>query len=125
VSRMRIDFPYLMQDRDRHGNVRVYVRRDGRKVRINAPMGSPGFAKAYSEAMDALEHPEGPQGRSGFRAASPGTLGWLAARYFGSRRFVKLDPKSQARVAWLSRSAFENRRSRVPGRRCPTVRSDM
>jgi integrase len=96
VSLMRIDFPYLMQDRDRHGNVRVYVRRDGRKVRINAPMGSPGFAKAYSEAMDALEHPEGSQGRSGFRAASPGTLGWLAAQYFGSRRFVKLDPKSQA-----------------------------
>jgi integrase len=98
MSAMRIDFPYLMQDRDRHGNVRVYVRRDGRKVRIKEPMGSPGFAKAYSEAMDALEHPEGSKGkgRGEFRAASPGTLGWLATQYFAARRFTKLDPKSQA-----------------------------
>jgi hypothetical protein len=58
---VRVDFPYLMQDRDRHGNVRVYVRRVGRKVRITEPMGSPGFARAYSDAMDALEHPERPQ----------------------------------------------------------------
>jgi len=92
---VRVDFPYLMQDRDRHGNVRVYVRRVGRKVRITEPMGSPGFARAYSDAMDALEHPEGRKATSEFRAAPPGTLGWLATSYFGSRRFTALDAKSR------------------------------
>lgn len=32
----RIDFPYLMSDRDRHGNARLYVRRHGHKIRIRA-----------------------------------------------------------------------------------------
>lgn len=96
MNLVRIDFPYLMQDRDRHGNVRVYVRRHGRKVRINEPMGSPAFARAYSEAVDALDHPEGCKGRSEFQRAPPGTLGWLAAQYFGSRQFTGLDAKSQS-----------------------------
>jgi integrase len=96
MSRMRVDFPYLLFDQDRHGNERIYVRKNGRKVRIKEKMGSPDFARAYAAAMDSLEHPEGVKDRSEFRAASAGTLGWLAAQYFASRRFTKLDAKSQS-----------------------------
>lgn len=96
MNATRADFPYLMIDRDRHGNERVYVRRDGRKKRVREAKGSPDFARAYVAALDALEHPEGTKSGPQLRAASAGTLGWLAAQYFGSRRFTKLDPKSQS-----------------------------
>lgn len=93
---MRKDYPYLVVDRDRHGNERIYVRRAGRKQRVKGTLGSPDFARAYVAAMDALEHPVPKQSRNEFRAAAKGTLGWLAAQYFGSRRFIALDPKSQS-----------------------------
>jgi integrase len=92
---MRADFPYLMIDRDRHGNERVYVRKDGKKARVRERMGSPEFARAYVAAMDDLDHPGRKDGNR-LRAASAGTLGWLAAQYFASRRFTKLDTKSQS-----------------------------
>ena len=31
---MKLDLPYLMRDVDRHGNARLFVRRNGRKIRI-------------------------------------------------------------------------------------------
>jgi len=59
MTNVRVDFPFLMEDRDRHGNVRVYVRRGGIKIRIREPKGSPGFARAYAEAVYVLNHPVG------------------------------------------------------------------
>lgn len=90
---MRADYPYLEEG---HGGGRLYVRRAGRRVRVEAEWGSPGFAAAYVEAMDALSRPEAAKGASRRQAAPPGSLGWLAAQYFGSPRFTKLDAKSQA-----------------------------
>lgn len=90
---MRRDYPYLEEG---HGGGRLYVRRAGRRIRIEAEWGTPGFAAAYVEAMDALSRPSGPKGTPRRQAAPVGTLGWLAAQYFGSPRFTKLDPKSQA-----------------------------
>ena len=89
---MRANYPYL----EDHGEGRIYVRRHGRRVRIQELLTSPDFPRAYVEAMDALEHPKGAKHRSAFRAAPAGTLGWLAGQYFGSARFTKLDPRSQA-----------------------------
>ena len=38
---MQIRFRHIIEDRDRHGNVRIYVRVPGRrKVRIRAPFGT-------------------------------------------------------------------------------------
>jgi integrase len=91
---MRIDFPYLMVDWDRHGNQRVYVRRHGRKVRIKAKPGSEAFAQAYADALHAIEHGDG-EGRQIIKGAAVGTLGWLAACYFLSPEFKALDVKSQ------------------------------
>jgi hypothetical protein len=96
MTKVRIDFPYLKEDTDRHGNVRIYVRRNGCKIRIRAPKGSPEFARAYAEAIQTLDHPGGAKAGRGIEPAPAGTLGWLAASYFASARFKKLDPKSQA-----------------------------
>jgi integrase len=92
---VRLDFPYLVEDTDRHGKVRIYARRHGRKICIKEPKGSPGFARAYAEAMYALEHPGGVKAGRGIERAPAGTLGAMAASYFGSRRFMALDAKSQ------------------------------
>lgn len=89
---MKLDLPYLVRDVDRHGNVRLFARRNGRKIRIRETPGTAAFAQASAEAMDALEAPapsRGPQ------AAPQGTLGWLAARYFECTEFRRLDRQSQ------------------------------
>jgi hypothetical protein len=45
---MHIRFKYLSEDRDRHGNVRIYVRVPGRpKVRIRAPFGTDEFLAGF------------------------------------------------------------------------------
>jgi integrase len=95
MTAVRVEFPHLKEDTDRHGNVRIYVRRGGCKIRIREPKGSPGFARAYAEAVDALENPTARKGARKANAAPAGTLGALAADYFGSRRFKSLDPVSQ------------------------------
>jgi integrase len=92
---VRIDFPYLKEDTDRHGNTRVYVRRHGRKMRIREKKGSPEFARAYAEAIYALENPTARKPPRPGRLVAAGTLGALAADYFGSPRFKSLDPISQ------------------------------
>jgi len=83
---------YLMSDRDRHGNSRLYVRRHGRKVRVREKLGTEAFAQAYADALRALEPSAN---RETFKHASAGTLGWVAANYFSSVEFRRLDPISQ------------------------------
>jgi integrase len=96
MTPVRLDLPYLMTDTDRHGNRRIFVRRHGRKVRIREIPGTQAFLRAYSEALDALNAIAG-AGATLMRAiAPPGSLGWLAASYFGSAEFRALDSKSQA-----------------------------
>ena len=91
---MRIDFPYLMVDRDRHGNKRVYVRKHRRKVRIREKIGTEAFARGYADALDFLGGPAAAPAKT-VTGPKPGSLGWLAARYFGSMEFKALDSKSQ------------------------------
>ena len=55
MTPMRIDLPYLMPDYDRHGNLRIYVRRNGRKIRLREKPGTDAFAQAYSDAVRALD----------------------------------------------------------------------
>jgi integrase len=118
---MRVDFPYLMSDRDRHGSRRYYVRRHGRKVRIREIPGTEAFATAYADALRGID-PRCAENRETLRAAAAGSLGWLAANYFSSTEFRKLDPISQR----TRRSILEDclREPRKPGssdamRDCP------
>jgi hypothetical protein len=54
---MRVDLKYLMRDRDRHGNERIYVRRrkGGRKIRVLEKPGTEAFMEAYSAALRQLD----------------------------------------------------------------------
>lgn len=97
MSPLHISFPYLSAEKSRHGKDRLYVRRFGRRIRIDAPKGSPAFAREYAAALDQLaatqpgHKPVAPQG------AAKGTFGWLAALYFASTEFRALDPIMQKR----------------------------
>src|SRR5262249_45822697 len=93
---VRVDLPYLVTDPDRHGNVRLYVRRYGRKVRIRAVPGSPAFLDAYRKALESLGGRQ-PTDRAGGELETwpVRSLGWLAAKYFGSTEFQGLDETSQ------------------------------
>ncbi len=92
----QFDLPYLVQDVDRHGNVRLYARTKVagkfRKERIRAQPGSPTFLAEYQAALDRLT-----AGRK--EAETPtiktGTLGWLVAEYEQSFVFKKLAPREQ------------------------------
>lgn len=90
--KVALDYAYLCKDRDRHGNVRYYFRRDGKKTRIRARPGSTEFQTAYdallasTEAASTIGRVEGPR---------PGTYQWLCMQYFRSTDFRELDPKTQ------------------------------
>ena len=52
----RLRLKYVVEDVDRHGNVRIYFRRPGfKKFRLRGMPGSSEFQTAYSNAMRATE----------------------------------------------------------------------
>jgi integrase len=93
---MQFDLPYLVQDVDRHGNVRLYARKKVtgrlRRERIRAQPGSPTFLDEYKAALDRLT-----AGRKEAESLTIkiGTLGWLVAEYEQSFAFKKLAPREQ------------------------------
>jgi hypothetical protein len=80
---MKVELPYIREDRDRHGNWRIYVRRNGRSIRIDAKRNTPEFLDAYRAALAALEH------APNARVAEPTTLRWLIEKYYASPEFRK------------------------------------
>jgi integrase len=89
--RTSVEYPYVVKDRDRHGNVRYYFRRKGlRKVRLP---GSPGTGE-FQAAYDAARAGSAPTAPAASRPTA-GTLHWLCVRYFGSTDFTQLDAKTQ------------------------------
>src|SRR5882672_8677403 len=92
---MDIDLPYLSPNKDRHGNVRLYVRRNGGYVRIRETPGTKEFLIAYDAALERLGSTDTPDPNARKRFPR-GTLGWLGEQYFDSEEFKALDPKSQA-----------------------------
>ena len=87
---------HLVEDVDRHGNVRVYYRRRGRpKVRLHAPFGSDEFIAQYREvhAGVAQQPPAADVSRRG--PAKLGSLRWLIEQYYGSAEFRGLEDSTQ------------------------------
>lgn len=90
---MKIDYPYLVQDTDRHGNVRYYYRRKGKpKVRITAEPGTPQFLDQYTVA-----HGGKVVGRPTPAKAGEGSFWWLCQQYFKSPAFKLLGKLTQHR----------------------------
>jgi integrase len=93
------DLPYLKRDRQ-FGVDRVFVRRNGRTIRLRETPGTAAFAKEYTEAMaqlvaDIARRKEADAKRKTLDQVKLRTFGWVAARYFTSGEFRNLDPKSQ------------------------------
>jgi integrase len=82
MSIMKTELPYLSREKNRHGTECLFARRHGKRIRIREPENTPAFAKAYSDALDALEKPFEVAERARKEAAKAGTMGWLATRYF-------------------------------------------
>jgi hypothetical protein len=55
---METDLPFLSREEDRHGNDRIYVRRNGKRIRIREKERTPAFARAYAEAVEKLGAPK-------------------------------------------------------------------
>jgi integrase len=89
---MKIRVKYVVEDTDRHGNVRLYLRKDGRKVRLRGPLGCPDFWSDYHAAMAS----PAPEAKPKPGALVKGSMRWLVAEYFRSAAFKGLDPKTQA-----------------------------
>lgn len=89
----KLKLPFMVLDRDRHGNIRAYVRLPGRaKVRIRERIGSPEFVLAYQRAIT-----ENVQARISPRAGNPVSFRALSVRYYSSAAFTTLDLGTQAR----------------------------
>jgi integrase len=84
---------FCVEDEDRHGNVRVYLRRKGRaKVRLPGLPWSPEFMAAYHAALAeaADPPPRGPQ------RPADGTWRWLCVEYFTrSTDYLRLEPATR------------------------------
>jgi integrase len=91
---VKYELRYLYEDRDRHGNIRLYARRNGRKIRIRERWGTPEFLDAYRNALEQTELPKFNPARFG-AAAQRGSLRWLVEQYYGSAEFKQLDARTQ------------------------------
>jgi integrase/recombinase XerD len=89
---VKIRLKYLVEDFDRHGNVRLYVRvRGKKKIRIREQFGTDAFMTAYHAAIAGkLDDPRNA------RKAKRGSLSHLCQLYYGSPRFLSYDLSTQS-----------------------------
>jgi integrase len=86
---------YLVEDVDRHGNVRLYFRRKGqRKIRLPGLPGSDEFMAVYRAALGGIAKSTHPRA-SPRQRATRGSLRWLCESYFSSADFKRLDNRTQ------------------------------
>lgn len=85
---LKVAYPYVVSDTDRHGNVRVYYRRKGkRKIRLWETPGSAEFASELEHAKQVAEQAQVVTEVDG----APGSLRRLCIDYFESPTFKLLD----------------------------------
>ena len=88
---MKVNLSHLSEEPDRHGNIRLYVRRHGKRIRIRVARDDPRFLDAYQDALASLADLRPPSPTVPVKKIAPrGSLGWLAALYFGSDEFKAL-----------------------------------
>lgn len=88
---LKINLPYVVADRDRHGNVRLYYWRKGRpKIRLRADPGSAAFM-AEVEAAKAASDSAAPKSAQDI---APASLRALCLDYFASTGFRLLDKRT-------------------------------
>lgn len=86
------EYRFVVEDTDRHGNVRVYLRHGGRKTRLKMTPGTPEFEAEYQAALDPARSKPAPKKRG---PAAPRSLRWLCELYYASPTFLSLDKTTQ------------------------------
>src|SRR5581483_3108334 len=81
---------YVHRFKDRHGKVRHYFRRNGRRIPLPGEPGSAEFADAYSAAL------AGKVQLAVQKAQPAGTFASLAVRYYQSPKFLRLSASSRS-----------------------------
>ena len=95
-----IRFRYVVEDVDRHGNIRLYFRRRGeRKVRLPGIPGSEEFMTAYQEALGRTTATTLMK-----RKQNIGSFGYICRQYFASQTFKMLDESTRK---WRRRALDE------------------
>jgi integrase len=104
-----VRYPYVYEDVDRHGNVRLYFWRKGqRKVRVREQPGTEEFTSRYHELLRASESGElAPGPGTAANALMPGTWRWLCVQYFGSATFRRLAPSTQTTRRRILEATFD------------------
>lgn len=87
----KLNLKYVVEDVDRHGNVRFYFRRNGRKTRLRGLPGSAEFTAGYQAALDASEA----QAAAPKRILAAGSFEATCNAYYASRTFQDLDASTQ------------------------------
>ena len=90
---MKFRLKYVVEDVDRHGNVRLYFRRNGRKIRLRGPSGSPEFLTDYRRAANPPKEANVQTEKMG--RVVPRSIRWLCVQYYKSAMFTELDPRTQ------------------------------
>jgi integrase len=81
-------YRYLVEDVDRHGNVRIYFRRKGQpKIRLRELPGTAAFDAEYQRAFSGELKPPSARQHS---LAVPGTMSWLCTQYYASPKYQSL-----------------------------------
>jgi integrase len=121
---MQLDLPFLVQDIDRFGNVRLYVRKkvEGRyrKERLRSQPGSPLFHAEYQAALERLKTDSKPAKAHGTKQ---GTFGWLVEEYqTHAYNFVRLDARQKRNIFLIFESMLKEETKAGSGLRfkdCP------
>lgn len=93
---MLADLKYVVEDTDRHGNVRRYFRQKGKpKIRLHAAPGTAEFHEEYADALAGKTKPaETPEKRP---TAKPSSFRWLCAEYYDTPEFKRMDKSTRGR----------------------------
>jgi integrase len=83
-------YRFLVEDVDRHGNVRIYFRRKGQpKIRLSEMPGTDAFDAEYQRAFSGELKLLSPNKHT---PAMPGTMRWLCEQYYAAAAFQSLAP---------------------------------
>jgi integrase len=86
-------YRFLVEDVDRHGNVRVYFRRKGQpKIRLTEMFGTAAFDAEYQRAFTGELKPPSTRQHT---VAIPQTMRWLCEQYYASAAFQSLAPSTR------------------------------
>jgi integrase len=89
---VRRRYRYVVQDYDRHGNVRVYLRLPGRpKLRLREEPGTAEFDEEYRRAIGGKIK----AAPTRLRAPNRGTLRALCIAYYTSAGYKRMEPRSR------------------------------